>query len=131
MASPEQAKGDVESPTAERSPSERNQLSIAEHSTRAEKSYQFSKVVAVLVVLVGSIAATLFLYIGVTSANDKKDSEFKSHARDTAQSIENTWREYERTALYVHNSCRKWRQEDLDYVDFGTYCCCRVSICAA
>ena len=91
---------------------------IKEQSMNIERTAKRSFIVALCVVLMGAAASAGFLYIGIATANKKQEESFERRASDLANEIESSWRDYETTALWIHESCRNWRTSNFTHRDF-------------
>ncbi|CAB9520000.1 Histidine kinase [Seminavis robusta] len=71
-----------------------------------------------LVVLVGAIATTSFVCKGIQWEQHKQEEVFKQRARDYVGEIGATWRDFEMASMWIHESCRKWREDGYTHGDF-------------
>jgi len=92
--------------------------SIEEHSVNIEKSAKRTYFVAILVVMLGAAASSAFLYLGITNSKSDEEELFERRAVDLAKEIDSAWRDYEVAALWIHESCRNWREENYTHDDF-------------
>jgi len=65
----------------------------------------FSKVFAVLIVLVGMVASASILVVGIRGANQDARETFENESHELVISIANAWQDYETYALWIHESC--------------------------
>jgi len=91
---------------------------LQEHSLNIEKTTKRTKIVALMVVLMGAIAGAAFLYVGIRSENDNVQDRFERRAIDMSKEIDGSWQDYESSCLLIHESCRNWREENFTHVDF-------------
>ena len=82
---------------------------IKQQAMSIEKATKRTQLLAFLVVLMGAAVGSAFLYLGITNARDEKSDLFERHAGDLATEIDVAWRDYERAALWIHQSCQDWR----------------------
>lgn len=75
------------------------------------KAQKRSKLLALLVVVVGSVAASIFLYAGITNERDSKALNFDRRATDLTQGLQSAMRDYERSCSWIHESTRNWRND--------------------
>ncbi|CAB9498277.1 Receptor-type guanylate cyclase gcy [Seminavis robusta] len=80
----------------------------------AKKTY----LVAFLVVLVGALASASFLYLGISNANGDQKALFERRAAEMKKEIVNSWHDYELATLWIHESCRNWRTDNMTRMDF-------------
>ena len=62
---------------------------------------------SMLIILMGDIASTAFLLMGITAARDEKDAQFDRLASEMITKIQESWSDYELFGLWVHESCRR------------------------
>ena len=91
---------------------------LQQHSLNVEKTTKRTRIVALLVVLMGAAAGASFLYLGITSANNDSTDSFERRASDMAKEIDGSWSDYESSALWIHESCRNWRTDNFNRTDF-------------
>ena len=92
--------------------------SIHQQSMNIERSAKKTLIVAFLVVLMGAAASSGFMYLGITNAKGDKEDQFERRAMDLAKEIDSSWRDYESAALWIHESCLNWREENFTRKDF-------------
>jgi CHASE1-domain containing sensor protein len=65
-----------------------------------------AKVVLVLTILVGVVASSLFLSLGIITTGNQVDEHFTRRATEVAREIEGSWDDVETKALWLHTACR-------------------------
>ncbi|CAB9497323.1 cyclase soluble subunit alpha-3 [Seminavis robusta] len=83
-----------------------------------EKTTKRTKIVALLVLLVGTAASAGFLYMGLTNAKKDQEESFDRAAADFSKSITAAWNDYESTTLWIHETCRNFRTNGFSLDDF-------------
>jgi len=83
-----------------------------------EKTTKRTAIVALLVVIIGAIASSSFMYMGITAAEDDVEDRFDRRANEVAKEIQGSWSDYESSTLWIHESCRNWRQDNFTWRDF-------------
>ena len=79
----------------------------------------------ILVVLLGATASGLFLWLGLTGANQEQQSQFEKRASELFQSIEESFHAYETVALWTHETCRSSKPQVDHYLSGGRGICSR------
>lgn len=87
-------------------------------SMNIEKTAKLNLLVAFLVVLVGGIASTSFLYLGISNEKNSKDVAFDRRSKDLGKELQGAMSDYELAASWIHESCRLWREEDITSENF-------------
>ena len=82
------------------------------------KTTRRTRVAAIMVVIVGAVASSAFLYLGISSSHDDVDENFERRASDFAKEIDSAWNDYEAAARWAHSECRNWRTDNFTHDDF-------------
>ncbi|CAB9514382.1 Receptor-type guanylate cyclase gcy [Seminavis robusta] len=93
---------------------------IKEHSMNIEKTTKRTMLMAALVAIMGAAASTSFMSLAITNERKEKEALFVRRAADLAKGIDDSWRDYEIAALWIHESCRDWRTSNYTRNDFRT-----------
>jgi len=101
------------SSTQIRSPEELQSLSVS-----MERTTKRTRLLALLVLLIGAAASASFMYLGIHSMRRDVDQEFQRRASDMAKGFQEAWRHYETSALFIHQACRNWRETNFTWNDF-------------
>jgi signal transduction histidine kinase len=86
--------------------------SCAEHASSSSQQRQqphgarTTKLIATLILFIGTVASGLILAFGVTAAKTDQKQEFKIHATETVRQVELVWGRYELAALWIHQATR-------------------------
>ena len=83
-----------------------------------EQTTYMTRIVSVLIVLIGAIASLSFLYLGISNAKDDQINLFERRSVDVTQQIQSSWKDYEQATLWIHESCRNWRSTNMTRKDF-------------
>ncbi|CAB9517165.1 Receptor-type guanylate cyclase gcy [Seminavis robusta] len=84
---------------------------IKKHATRTWK-------IALLMVVMGATASGIFLYFGISVAQNEQRESFERRASDFSKEIDGAWDDYEAAARSTHLECRNWRTDNLTHQDF-------------
>ena len=114
----------------------KDMLSRNEHDSESSgfQGFQPNRAVlfSILVAALGSIASTLFLGFGISTATREQDVEFNLRAREFIRQIEAAWMDYETASMWLHSSCRSnniTRQEFRDAYDHITNSGFQIQVC--
>ena len=77
--------------------------------------YKQNWFVVALILLLGGITSGAFIWLGVSTANQVQEDEFKRSAQDLVSKIESAWDDYVNAASWVHGRCR---DRDFDRREF-------------
>ena len=80
-----------------------------------------SKVMIILVLLVGLGGGLAFLILGIRNENSLVDTRFETTARQLARDVGSTVQEYETAARSVHNVCRRRETTRYQFREFYEY----------
>lgn len=91
---------------------------LQEQAMDIEKTTKRTQIAALLVVIVGALASSSFLFVGITGAQDDVADSFDRRASDVAKEVDGSWSDYESSTLWIHESCRNWREDNFTHDDF-------------
>lgn len=92
--------------------------SIQQQSLDIEKTVKRTIFVSLLVLVVGAITSSSFLYLGISNEKDSKMDSFDKRSKDLAKEIQGSMTDYENAASWIHESCRNWRDDAFGYDHF-------------
>jgi hypothetical protein len=78
-------------------------------------------VIAILVVLIGFIAAAIFVGYGTHSAISQQEVKFRFRAEELAFELEGAWDEYESASRWLFQACGTHNISRHDFVDIYEY----------
>jgi hypothetical protein len=88
-------------------------------SMNVEKTTKRTWLLAFLVVLMGTAAASAFMALGITAAQKNASDSFQKRAIKVAVEIEKSWQNYDTAALWIHQACHDWRTNEHAREDFA------------
>jgi signal transduction histidine kinase/CheY-like chemotaxis protein len=65
-----------------------------------------TKLIAALILFIGTVASGIILAFGVTAAKSDQEQQFKLFATETARQVELVWDRYELATLWIHQATR-------------------------
>ena len=74
--------------------------------------------ITILLVLMGSAASAIFLYMGISGAKNEQQQNFERRATEFSKEIDAAWDDYEGAIRWTHSECRNWRNDNFTYDDF-------------
>lgn len=66
---------------------------------------------AILVITLGAAVCAVFLLLGIHSANTEQQQAFEKQASDFIIAIEESFRDYQTAALWIHEACRSTKYQ--------------------
>jgi hypothetical protein len=85
------------------STSESDSEVLQQHFLDIEKTTRRTSLVAMMVVLMGTAAAAIFLYTGISSEKSNVKELFDRRASDMAKEITGAWDDYEAMGSWIHS----------------------------
>ena len=95
-----------------------DEQNILEQSKNIKRSTKKTTTVALLVILGGLTAAASFMYMGIVAAGEDREDEFEHKANSVVDEIKSSFKDYESTVKWMHESCRNWRTDGMTRADF-------------
>jgi signal transduction histidine kinase/CHASE1-domain containing sensor protein/CheY-like chemotaxis protein len=62
--------------------------------------------IPIIICLIGVVASSAFLAVGITGANRDQEEYFESLAEALIQEFDHSWRDYETAGMWIHEACR-------------------------
>ena len=94
---------------------------ISKKKTSVESMTRWTKLFALLILVIGCVASAGFLYVGIKAVQDDQDEQFIRNAADLSQRIESAWNDYEVAGLWIHEACRSRSFSRADFLVLYEY----------
>lgn len=80
-----------------------------------------TRLLVLLVVILGSGTAAAFLAVGISSAKNDQQDQFARSALDLVTKIEIAWEDYVTAAAWIHGRCRNRKFDRVDFREMYEY----------
>ena len=87
---------------------------MQEHFLNIEKTTRKTVLAAIMVIVMGAVAAVIFLYTGITSERTSVKDLFERRASDAAKEITGAWDDYESVGSWIHSGKQIFDQSEGD-----------------